>query len=175
MESTGSPRRPDANITAPPDRSPPWRRRSPPPSDAWTTPANTTRPSSQQAATVAYDQANEWRTERIDQLRLQLEQQWAAAVVSAASDSHPLAYGLEHLRAVREHLVTQILTQSAPTPAGVGDPQLALQDLHQAIDAHTAEILARHLMDFHAQLEIERWEPVFDAEAHGRPKPPPPA
>lgn len=42
------------------------------------------------------------------------------------------------------------------------------------LDAHTAEILARHLMDFHAQLEAERWEPIFDAEAHGRPKPPPP-
>lgn len=42
-------------------------------------------------------------------------------------------------------------------------------------DAHTAEILARHLMDFHAQLEIERWEPVFQAEAGGRPKPAPPA
>lgn len=42
------------------------------------------------------------------------------------------------------------------------------------LDAHTAEILARHLMDFHAQLEIERWEPIFDAEAQGRRKPPPP-
>jgi len=42
------------------------------------------------------------------------------------------------------------------------------------LDAHTAEILARHLMDFHAQLEIERWEPIYDAETHGRPKPPPP-
>jgi hypothetical protein len=42
------------------------------------------------------------------------------------------------------------------------------------LDAHTAEILARHLMDFHAQLEAERWEPSFDAGAHSRPKPPPP-
>jgi hypothetical protein len=41
-------------------------------------------------------------------------------------------------------------------------------------DAHTAEILARHLMDFYHQLEIERWDPIYDAEAQGRPKPPPP-
>jgi hypothetical protein len=41
-------------------------------------------------------------------------------------------------------------------------------------DAYTAEILARHLMDFHAQLEIERWEPVYEAERYGRLKPRPP-
>jgi hypothetical protein len=100
----------------------------------------------QQAARFAFDQSNRWRVERIEQLRAQLEQHWMAAVVSAARDGHPGAYGEVHLRAAREHLVRLMLTPSAPSPAGVGDPELALQDVHRAIDG-TATVPASRLVE----------------------------
>jgi conjugative relaxase-like TrwC/TraI family protein len=95
----------------------------------------------QQEAGVAFDHANHWRTERIRHLDEQLEQHWTAAVVSAARDGHPHAYGRLHLRDARAQLKEQIRNPGNPdaAPAGsstlftIGEPGRALQDLEEAV------------------------------------------
>ena len=82
----------------------------------------------QAAAREAFDEANQWRHHRIAQLDDQLGEQWTAAVVSAARDGYPHAYGPDHLRAARQTLLDRL---SPTTPAGaprsdsgtIGDPR----------------------------------------------------
>ncbi|MGH8921932.1 MAG: hypothetical protein ACRD0H_26915, partial [Actinomycetes bacterium] len=110
---------------------------------------------SQQAARARFDRTNQWRAERVSQLDHQADQQWTAAVVSAARDGHPHAYGTGHLRAARRALAAQINVAAkiaAPvggqTPTAVGDPLRALADIDRAV-ADTASAptpqLARRL------------------------------
>ncbi|MGH9095380.1 MAG: hypothetical protein ACRDXE_09495, partial [Acidimicrobiales bacterium] len=94
---------------------------------------------SQQAARVRFDGTNQWRLERVSQLDHQVDQQWTAAVVGAARDGHPHAYGTGHLRAARQALIAQINTADiGRTPAGhapafIGDPLQALADIDRAV------------------------------------------
>jgi conjugative relaxase-like TrwC/TraI family protein len=95
----------------------------------------------QQQAGVAFDHGNHWRTERIEHLRRQLDQHWSAAVVAAARDGHPHAYGQLHLRDACAQLKDQIRNPGDPdaapaesgAPSTIGDPVRALQDLEQAV------------------------------------------
>jgi hypothetical protein len=95
----------------------------------------------QQQAGGAFDYANHWRAGRIDHLRQQLDQHWTSAVVSAARDGHPHAYGQWHLRDACAQLKGQIRNpdnpDAAPAESGklstIGDPGRALQDLEQAV------------------------------------------
>ena len=54
-----------------------------------------------------FDLANQWRVERIDQLDQQVAQHWTDAVIDAARDGHPTAYGTQRLQAARAHLAAR--------------------------------------------------------------------
>jgi hypothetical protein len=51
-----------------------------------------------------FDQDNQWRVERIQQIHHEIDRQWTAAVVEAAKDGHPLAYGGQQLYLARRTL-----------------------------------------------------------------------
>ena len=51
-----------------------------------------------------FDQDNQWRVERIRQIPHEIDRQWTAAVVEAAKDGHPLAYGGQLLHVARRTL-----------------------------------------------------------------------
>ena len=56
------------------------------------------------AAAIAFDGTNQWRHQRISALEIELQRLWTQAVLSAAQDGHPNAYGLDKLQAVRRTL-----------------------------------------------------------------------
>jgi conjugative relaxase-like TrwC/TraI family protein len=94
-----------------------------------------------QAAGVAFDQANQWRQERIGSLEHQLQLYWAEAVLDAARDGYPAAHGTGRLQAAGETIVEEVeLLGTRPARAhnehqqtGREDPLRALADLDRAI------------------------------------------
>ena len=94
-----------------------------------------------QADGEAFDTANQWRTQRINELNTQLELYWARAVLDAARDGHPAAYGQQRLAVARNTLIDQIENLAAVPPPGprvrttdsIADPVMALRDLDRAI------------------------------------------
>lgn len=115
----------------------------------------------------------------------QVDQQWTAAVVSAARDGHPHAYGTGHLRAARQALSAQINTADpagAPiagqAPAAVEDPLRALADIDHAVtDAASAPApqLARRLTPAATRPSASLGHhPVQVAQAAPAPSPRPP-
>ena len=82
-----------------------------------------------------FDLANQWRVERIEQLDQQVAQHWTDAVIDAASDGHPTAYGTTRLQAARAHLAARAPSGSeTPQPEAGRDLQLldhAIRDLIQ--------------------------------------------
>jgi conjugative relaxase-like TrwC/TraI family protein len=95
----------------------------------------------QQAAGTAFDQTNQWRHDSIEALDAQLKLYWTQAVLDAARDGHPAAYGKARLQAARHTLIEQIENlASGPAPSqpqepvgAIADPLLALRDLDRAI------------------------------------------
>ncbi len=96
----------------------------------------------QQAAGVAFDQDHQWRHDRIGALEHQLELYWAKAVLDAARDGYPAAYGKHRLRTAD----TPSSTRSRPSPTDLPPasrtsqairstthPLRALADLDRAI------------------------------------------
>jgi conjugative relaxase-like TrwC/TraI family protein len=89
----------------------------------------------------AFDQANTWRHQRIRDLQHALERHWAQAVLDAAKDGHPGAYGAARLQAARHTIIEQVehlADLPAPPPdrhptTPLDDPLQALADLDQAI------------------------------------------
>ena len=71
----------------------------------------------QQAEGSAFDQTNQWRHERIDALDRQLNGYWAEAVLTAAQDGYPAAYGIGRLEAARRTILAQV-EALATRPAG---------------------------------------------------------
>lgn len=97
-----------------------------------------------QAAGEAFDQANQWRRDRIDTLEDNLRLYWAQVVLDAARDGHPGAYGKQRLKDARQLIVDQIETlterpvRGQPQPErGIDDPLRALVDLDRAISQAT--------------------------------------
>ncbi len=88
-----------------------------------------------------FDLANRWRVERIAQLDQQLAKHWTEAVIDAARDGHPTAYGTTRLQAARAHLAARAPSGSdTPAPADVGDLRLLDQAIHDLVQQR-----ARHL------------------------------
>jgi hypothetical protein len=95
----------------------------------------------QQEAGAAFDQANQWRLECIESLEAHLKLHWSQAVLDAASDGHPVAYGTARLQAARNTLIDQIenlaahpVTSQPEQPAdSISDPLFALRELDRAI------------------------------------------
>src|SRR5579875_1674819 len=79
-------------------RTRPRPNRSPPPWDLHRRPAEG----------AAFERANQWRDDRIDSLDDQLRISWAEAVLDAARDGYPTAYGTGRRRAARRTLINQI-------------------------------------------------------------------
>ncbi len=94
-----------------------------------------------QAAGIAFDQDNQWRVQRITALEHQVDLRWAEAVLDAARDGYPAAYGKQRLQSARQAIVDQIETladrpsRSQPhQPDGrLDDPMRDLADLDRAI------------------------------------------
>jgi conjugative relaxase-like TrwC/TraI family protein len=95
----------------------------------------------QQEAGAAFDQSNQWRLEHIESLEAHLKLHWSQAVLEAARDGHPAAYGIARLEAARNTLIDQIenltayrATRQSEQPAdSISDPLVALRDLDRAI------------------------------------------
>ncbi len=95
----------------------------------------------QQTAGEAFDRANQWRTERLQDLDTHLALYWTQAVLDAARDGHPAAYGKHHLQAARHTIIDQIEdlpersgpSQPEQDPHRIADPLVALRDLDRAI------------------------------------------
>jgi conjugative relaxase-like TrwC/TraI family protein len=108
----------------------------------------------QQAEGEAFDKANQWRTQQIEALNTELELYWARAVLDAARDGHPAAYGKQRLAYARNTLIDQIENPAAKPAAGppartadsIADPLMALRDLDRAIRA-VAEEPPLHLVE----------------------------
>ncbi len=139
-----------------------------------------------QAAVVAFDAANAWRHQRIDTLEQRLADHWADAVVAAARDGHPIAYGPTRLRAARRTLLQHVDTLNT-TPsaggtqapvAGIGDPLRSLSDLDQAITeaAHrpTPALAERLGPAPSAAPRPSRVQPAYRSPAREPPAPMPP-
>jgi hypothetical protein len=92
-----------------------------------------------QAAVHGFDQANTWRYQQISDLQHQLDRHWTQAVVDAARDGHPTAYGGARLHAARRTLLERIETVTPrpepghPAASPLDDPLQALADLDRAI------------------------------------------
>jgi hypothetical protein len=93
-----------------------------------------------QAAGTAFDQTNQWRYDRIEALEAELKLYWTQAVLDAARDGHPAAYGKQRLKDARNTLIDQIENLAAvPAPdpqqpaQNIADPLVALRDLDRAI------------------------------------------
>jgi conjugative relaxase-like TrwC/TraI family protein len=95
----------------------------------------------QQEGGAAFDQANVWRAERIQELNHELERHWTLAVLDAAQDGYPAAHGVSRLRAARGTILDRIetlsernsLTIRSETPTPLDDPVRALADLDRAV------------------------------------------
>lgn len=92
----------------------------------------------QQADRVAFDRDNQWRHNRIAHLEQTLNRHWTTAVLGAARDGHPHAYGAGRLQAARADLTDQVenLGQRESGHQAVSDPFRALADLHRAVREH---------------------------------------
>ena len=92
----------------------------------------------QQADRVAFDRDNRWRADRIVQLEQTLSRHWITAVLGAARDGHPHAYGPSRLKSARADLIDQIeqLGQPATARSPLTDPLQALADLDRAVREH---------------------------------------
>ena len=92
----------------------------------------------QQAARVAFDRENQWRHDRLAQLDQALNRKWTTAVLGAARDGHPNAYGPNRLKAARGDLISQVeqLGQRGSSALAVNDPLRALADLDRAVREH---------------------------------------
>ncbi len=85
--------------------------------------------------------ANQWRVERIAQLDEQVAKHWTDAVIDAARDGHPTAYGTQRLQAARAHLATRApVGGDTPAPAASSDLRLLDHAIHDLIQQQ-----ARHL------------------------------
>jgi conjugative relaxase-like TrwC/TraI family protein len=95
----------------------------------------------QHAAGIAFDRANQWRHDRINHLEHQLDLYWANAVLDAARDGHPVAYGKQRLQAARQTIIEQIETvadrpaHGQPHQPGpqIDDPLRALTNLNRSV------------------------------------------
>lgn len=92
----------------------------------------------QQADRVAFDRDNRWRADRIVQLEQTLSRHWITAVLGAARDGHPHAYGPSRLKSARVDLIDQIeqLGQPATARSPLTDPLQSLADLDRAVREH---------------------------------------
>ncbi len=91
-----------------------------------------------------FDLANQWRVERIAQLDEQLAQHWTEAVIDAARDGHPTAYGTQRLQAARAHLATRApLGGDTPAPAARSDLRLLDQAIHDLVQQRARHLAAR--------------------------------
>ena len=91
-----------------------------------------------------FDAANRWRVERIEQLDQQLAQHWTGAIIDAARDGHPTAYGTRRLQAARAHLATRPPSGSdTPAPAAISDLQLLDQAIHDLVQQRARHLTAR--------------------------------
>jgi hypothetical protein len=117
----------------------------------------------QQAAGEAFDKANRWRAKRVTDLDTHLNLYWAHAVVDAARDGHPAAYGKQRLQTARRTLIDQIEhLAERPAPSQprqeadrIADPLVALRDLDQTIE-QAAEDPALRLVE---PVRPHRYEP----------------
>ncbi len=101
-----------------------------------------------------FDLANHWRVARIEQLDQRLAQHWTDAVIDAARDGHPTAYGTQRLQAARAHLAARAPSASETPPPEAGrDLQLLDHALH-----HLVQQRARHL--------ATRTRPPVDPSVH---------
>lgn len=98
------------------------------------------------------DHSEPWRPDRvsgafkkrIDDLGDQLARHWTAAVVDAARDGYPYAYGAARLGAARSQLVEQIQHLDQCSSEGpLTDPIRALSDLDHAARAHPPGLARR--------------------------------
>jgi len=92
----------------------------------------------QQADKVAFGLDNRWRHDRMAQLEHTLNSHWTTAVLGAARDGHPYAYGPNRLKAARADLIDHVeqLGQPATGRSPVTDPLQALADLDRAVREH---------------------------------------
>ena len=105
-----------------------------------------------------FDLANRWRVARIEQLDQQLAQHWTCAVIDAARDGHPTAYGTQRLQAARAHLAARAPSGSeTPLPEAGRDLQLLDHALHDLVQQR-----ARHL--------TARTRPPVDPSVHHQPE-----
>ncbi len=88
-----------------------------------------------------FDLANQWRVERIEQLDQQVAQHWTEAVIDAARDGHPTAYGTQRLQAARAHLAARAPSGGdTPQPEAGRDLRLLDHAIHDLVQQR-----ARHL------------------------------
>jgi hypothetical protein len=91
-----------------------------------------------------FDLANHWRVERIEQLDQQLAQHWTDAVIDAARDGHPTAYGTGRLQAARAHLATRTPSgPNLPRPEAGRDLRLLDHAIHDLIQQRARHLTAR--------------------------------
>ena len=95
----------------------------------------------QHAAGQAFDRTIQWQGQRIKDLDTHLRRYWTQAVLDAARDGHPAAYGTTRLQAARSMLMDHIEHlaerpghyQEESRDSPIADPLVALRDLDQAI------------------------------------------
>jgi hypothetical protein len=92
----------------------------------------------QHADRVAFDRDNRWRNDRIVQLEQTLSRHWTAAVLGAARDGYPHAFGHSRLKSARADLIDQVEQLGQPTTgrSPVTDSLEALADLDRAVREH---------------------------------------
>ncbi len=83
----------------------------------------------QQADREVFDRDNHWRVERLDQLQNQLDRHWTDAVIQAARDGHPTAYGTQLLYVARRDLAKEINDGQAVADSGPPVDVDAIRDL----------------------------------------------
>lgn len=112
----------------------------------------------QQAGRNAFDRDNQWRHDCITQLEQTLSRHWTTAVLGAARDGHPNAYGPSRLNAVRADLADQIerLGQPASDALRVTDPLQALADLDRAVREHQPAPPPRRAKPVRSQRPLSR-------------------
>jgi conjugative relaxase-like TrwC/TraI family protein len=98
-----------------------------------------------QARREQHAQTNAWRTERITDLESQLRDHWTNAVVVAARDGDPLAYGGSLLRSAREQLVARA-SEAVRASATQARADLAELDAAIAVVAATRRAAASNLV-----------------------------
>ncbi len=98
----------------------------------------------QQTRREHFDHDNQWRVERITELDEHLARHWTDAVIGAARDGHPTAYGTQRLQAARAHLAARAPSASdTPLPAAIRDLQLLDHAIHDLVQQRAQLIAAR--------------------------------